>query len=319
MRAGVNADAARESIQLEQSVLDNPDSRVPVRTEESLWQFLADRTGDGNFGLHAAFNMEPGEFDVMDYAIRTSSTLRQAYENSRRYNRLLHDVAEFELTDDGETACLYHYFRDDPKGACWHAADFTLACAYLIGKVITEKPWIPNRVCFQHDEPSDLSAYKTVFPCALAFGCTCNQLEFDSAILDYPVVGSDPALNAVLTRHADELLLKLPDCKNLVEQVQIKLTGCLRHGDPSIELVAEQLHMTPRTLQRRLKESNTNYKQLVDAMRKAMADRYLRESKFGISEIAYLLGYSEPSAFHRAFKRWFGESPASFRQSTVAG
>ncbi len=317
MLAGVNADIARQAIHLEQTFLDNPDARIPIGSEELLWQFLADRSGDDYFGLHAALNLEPGEFDVMDFAIRTSTTLRQAFENAQRYNRLLHDVAEFELADDGKTGCLSHYFRDDPKGACIQAADFTLASAYAIGKVITEQPWVPVRVCFQHDQPADLSAYKTVFPCELAFNCTRNRLEFDSIILDYPVVDCDPALNAVLTRHADQLLIKLPECQHLIEQVRTQVAACLRHGEPSIEHVANGLHMTPRTLQRRLKESNTSYKQLLDTMRKALAERYLRESNFGVSEVAYLLGYSEPSAFHRAFRRWYGESPARFRQTTA--
>lgn len=313
--AGVDPDIAREAIHLEQSILDNPDARIPMELEVALWQVLAERSGDDCFGLHAALTMEPGEFDVMDYAIRTSSTLRQAFGNARRYNRLLHDVAEFELTDDGKIARFDHYFRNDPNGANWHAADFTLASVYAIGIGITGQQWVPKRVCFQHAEPAEIAPYKKVFPCLLEFNCERNCLIFDSAVLDFPVIGSDPALNTVLTRHADELLSKLPESDDVVDQVRTELANCLKHGDPTIEQIAENLHITPRTLQRRLKESGTTYKVLVDVMRKGLAARYLRESKFGVSEIAYLLGYSEPSAFHRAFQRWFSRSPGSFREA----
>lgn len=313
--AGVNPDIAREAIHLDQSTLDDPDARVPMVIEAALWEILAEQSGDDCFGLHAAFALEPGEFDVMDYAIRTSGTLRQALENARRYNRLLHDAAEFELIEEGSTASFYHYFRDNPKGANWHAADFTLASVYAIGMGITGKNWVPNCVSFQHAEPADLASYEQVFPCQLEFNCARNGLKFDVSILDYPVIGGDPALNKVLTRHADELLSKLPNSDDLVERVRRHLANSLQQGDPSIETIAEKLHLTPRTLQRRLSESSTSYKELVDSLRKELASRYLQESHLGVSEIAYLLGYSEPSAFHRAFKRWFGKSPTRYRQA----
>lgn len=315
--AGVDPDVARNAIHLDRVILNDPDARIPMEREVALWQVLAECSGDAYFGLHAGLTLEAGEFDVMDYAIRTSGTLRHAFENVRRYNRLLHDVAEFELTDNGTTARFEHYFRDDPKGASWHAADFTLSSVYAIGLGISGQHWEPKRVCFQHDEPADISPYKKVFPCALEFNCDRNCLEFDSAVLNYRVVGGDSALNAVLIRHAHELLSKLPASDNVVDQVRAELAICLRQGEPTIEQVAGKLHITPRMLQRRLNDSGDTYKALVDAMRKGLADRYLRESQFGVSEIAYLLGYSEPSAFHRAFKRWFKKSPAKFRQANA--
>ena len=117
----------------------------------------------------------------------------------------------------------------------------------------------------------------------------------------------------VLTRHADHLLSKLPKADKIVENAREKLVVCMRNGNPSIEALTEKLHITPRTLQRRFKEEGTSFKTLLNEMRKGLAARYLEEEKLGVSEIAYLLGYSEPSAFHRAFKRWFNVTPAEYR------
>jgi len=311
--AGIDPGVVCEAIHLDQATLDDPDARVSMEMEKALWAFLAEQSGDDCFGLHAALTLEPGEFDVMDYAIRTSQTLRQALENASRYNRLLHDVAEFELTDDGKAAHFYHYFRGDPKGASWHASDFTLASIYTTGLALTGKNWAPIKVGFQHAEPENLSEYKKVFPCKLEFNCARNVLEFDASVLDYPVLSSDPALNIVLTRHADDMLAKLPKADEIVEKVREQLVVNLREGDAGIEAIAEKLHITPRTLQRRLKEEGTSHKELSDEMRKGLAAHYLQDNKLGVSEIAYLLGYSEPSAFHRAFKRWFGTTPADYR------
>lgn len=313
-RVGVDPDIALKAIQMDPAILNDPDARIPMDREAALWQVLTRYSGDSCFGLHAALTLEAGEFDVLDYAVRTSGTLRQALENVRRYNRLLHDVAEFNLTDDGKTAQFEHYFRNDPKGANWQAADFTLASVYVVGEGLSREHWVPNRVCFQHDEPAEILPYKNIFPCALEFNCDRNCLEFDSAVLEYPVVEGDPALNTVLVRHANELMSKLPAFGDVVDQVRTELATCLRQGEPTIEQIAERMHTTPRTLQRRLRGAGTTYKALVDAMRKGLADRYLRESQLSVSEIAYLLGYSEPSAFHRAFRRWYKKSPADFRR-----
>ena len=143
---------------------------------------------------------QSAEFDVMDYAIRTCGTLRQALENTCRYNWSLHDVAEFELMDDGKTAYFDHYFKNDPKGTNWHAVDFTLASVYAIGLGITGRHWVPKQVCFQHDEPTDIALYQKVFPCMLKFNCERNRLVFESDLLEFPVVGSDQALNLFMTR-----------------------------------------------------------------------------------------------------------------------
>jgi len=307
--AGVDPAVAANAIHLNPELLGDANARVPMDMEIALWDFLVSRTGDEFFGLHAGEGLTPGEFDVMDYAIRTSQTLRQALENASRYNRLLHDEAIIELVVGEKTAVLKHYFRTDPQGANWQAADFTLASIVGVGRAITGKNWKVNKVCFQHAEPKDVTVYKQYFSAKLEFLCDCNSIEFNKAFLDTPIPKSDPALNLVLTRHADELLKNLPISSDIVERVREKLAKSLRGGNPGIDAIAESLNMTSRTLQRKLKESDTSHKELLDDMRKNLAKHYLENKNIGVSEVAYLLGYSEPSVFHRAFKRWFDLTP----------
>jgi len=311
--AGVDPEIAAHAIHLQPELLDDPNARVPMEMEIALWDYLVSRTGDTFFGLHAGAGLIPGEFDVMDYAIRTSRNLRGALENASRYNRLLHDEAIIELVVDEESALVKHYFRTAPHGANWQAADFTLASIVAIGRAITGKEWKVNKICFQHAEPDDVSEYEHYFSAKPQFLCDCNSIAFNKVFLDSPIPQSDPALNLVLTRHADELLNKLPKSSNIVERVREKLAKSLRGGNPGIDAISQSLNMTSRTLQRKLKESDTSHKELLDEMRKNLAKHYLQDKNIGISEVAYLLGYSEPSVFHRAFKRWFDITPAELR------
>ncbi len=312
-KIGVDPAAGLDAIHLEQDLLNDPDARVPLEMEVALWDFLANRSKDDFFGLHAGVEIIPGEFDVMDYAIRTSKTLQHAIENSSRYNRLLHDEAIIELEIGDKQAKIIHYFRTDPRGASWQAADFTLASIVAIGRSITGKQWKVNKICFQHAKPESISEYQQYFSCPLEFLCDKNSIEFDKKLLKTTIPDSNPALNLILRRHADEMLTNLPKAGNILVRVREQLANSLRGGDPNIESIATSLNMTPRTLQRQLKEMNTSYKALLDEMRKALALHYLQNKNIGVSETAYLLGYSEPSVFHRAFKRWFDMTPGEFR------
>jgi len=313
--SGVDSEVASRAIHLDPELLNDPNARVPMEMEIALWDFLVSRTGDKFFGLHAGAGLTPGEFDVMDYAIRTSPTLRHALENASRYNRLLHDEAIIELVVEENYAVVKHYFRTDPQGANWQAADFTMASIVGVGWAITGKDWKVEKIGFQHAEPEDISEYKNFFSAKLEFLCDCNSIMFNKKLLNTPIPQSDPALNQVLTRHADELLKKLPKSSDIVERVREKLALSLRGGNPGIDNLAESLNMTSRTLQRKLKESNTSHKELLDEMRKNLAKHYLENKAIGVSEVAYLLGYAEPSVFHRAFKRWFGITPTELRSN----
>jgi AraC-like DNA-binding protein len=146
------------------------------------------------------------------------------------------------------------------------------------------------------------------------FSAPSNRFTFASDLLTLPIAKADATLCAVLDRHAEELLAKYPPRDSLVEKVQSIIANEFRGGDPSLERVADQLGLTPRTLQRKLHELGTSHNELLDQMRRQLAMRYLREPEMAICEVAYLLGFSESSSFHRAFKRWTGVTPREFRE-----
>ncbi len=150
------------------------------------------------------------------------------------------------------------------------------------------------------------------------FGEENNEISLDTALLALPVHGADLRLGRLLDRYADEMLRKLPRAEGFVESVRRVIAETLRGGDPSIECVATCLGLSTRTLQRRLREAGTTHKQLLDQLRHVLALRYADTEGLSFGEVAFLLGFSEPSAFHRAFKRWTGVAPGEYRRKAPA-
>lgn len=190
----------------------------------------------------------------------------------------------------------------------------TFAALAVLGRRTTNVEWTARETRFQHPAPSDIREHERIFRCPVRFGAAANEFVFDSAYLTLPIVKADPSLCALLDRHAEGLLAKYPREDSLVERVRTILKDELNGGDASLESVARQLSLSERTLQRKLRALGTSHNELLDQMRKDLAVRYLREPEMAVCEVAYLLGFSESSAFHRAFKRWTGTSPNEFRR-----
>ncbi len=169
-------------------------------------------------------------------------------------------------------------------------------------------------VRFAHPAPDDTSELRRLFGCTLRFGHHRSELLFSGEILDMPHRQADPNLEAILEAQVVTMLQKLPKGEAATDAVRRCLGSELCNGQPTLEQVAPRLHMSPRTLHRRLAEEGTNFRRILTEVRREIAARHLEEGQIAISEIAFLLGFSDPSAFHRAFKRWTGHAPLAFRE-----
>lgn len=168
---------------------------------------------------------------------------------------------------------------------------------------------------FVHEQPARLDEYQRTFgPGRLRFGAQFNGFVFDARILDMSFCSADPELHAVLRRYADRLLAELPQTETFADKVARVVEPQLRHGEPTVGHAAQQLHMTRRTFTRRLEREGTTFTTILDETRKKLALGYIVEHHLGISEIAFLLGFSRTGAFFRAFKRWTGTTPREYRR-----
>jgi len=293
----------------------DPDARIALHTETLLWDEAARLTGDGVFGLHAAERLCPGAFDVIDYAVRTAPTLRAGLERLARYNRLVHDAAVFSLVRDGDHLRVEHSLQGVKQSR--HAAEFTLASTLVVGAQINDSPIWPTKVTFQHAAHAPMVEYLRLFGVPPSFSAPTNTLVFSLELLEQPLPKSDPLLSRVIERHAEALLVARPaPAETTAARVRRILCETMGKDDAAVTLTgaANRLRMSERSLQRRLAEEAQTFDVLLDELRHELAARYLADKKLAIAEVAFLLGYSEPSAFHRAFKRWTGKTPTQARE-----
>jgi AraC-like DNA-binding protein len=169
-------------------------------------------------------------------------------------------------------------------------------------------------VHFAHPEPASITEHLRVFGAPVLFGCPMTAFVIDRELLERQVPAADPRLYGILKRYLDRVLEEMPPEDDLIAAARRSIGELMRDGDPTLARVAKSLAMSPRTLERRLNERGLRFKALVADTRRRFAINYLRDPGHTLTEIAFLLGYSEVSAFNRAFKRWTGQSPMVYRR-----
>lgn len=298
----------------------DPDARIPLDIETRLWDEAAEAASDPDFGLHAAETLRPGAFAVLDYAVRTTKNLMQSLERLARYNRLVHDTATFTIRSTREQTLVEHALPYAHQSH--HAAEFTLASLVVLGSQLATEPLSPLHIGFRHSLESgrDLSEFRRVFGLCPQFGVATNRITLETSTLMRDLPHYDPVLSEIIASNAEALLAARPlHVDSLSGQLRQLLAANLA-ADPDVATlrgVAKRLRLSPRSLQRRLALEGTRFDVELDEVRRELAQRYLNNPRISIAEATYLLGYSEPSVFHRAHKRWTGITPGQTRRSAA--
>jgi AraC-like DNA-binding protein len=311
---GVQADALYRAVGMNSAVLHDPDARIPFAQIVSLYEQAAVLTGDNAFGLHVGEQVDATVFDVLGYSVINSPTFGDALDRVVRYNSIWTNGSCFTVESIDVQSRVVYVYLDESIRERRQDVEMTFAALAVLGRRATNVDWSANEIRFQHERPKDTTEHERIFRCPITFGAASNDFVFDSTYLSLPIVKADARLCALLDRHASELLVRFPREDSLVERVRALLKDELNGGDASLEIMAERLGMSARTLQRKLRASGTSHQELLDEMRRELALRYLKEPEMAVCEVAYLLGFSESSAFHRAFKRWTGTTPSEFRR-----
>ncbi|HZA49144.1 MAG TPA: AraC family transcriptional regulator [Myxococcaceae bacterium] len=293
-------------------------ARIPSSVVASAWEQAATETGDDHFGLHFAERAPFGAFDVVDYAIRSAPTFGEAILRRLRYQRLLQDCVVVELQLTADTARLVHRAEGCLRSAPRHAVEAALACFVVRGRHLTGVEFSPRQVTFLHPAPHSLEEHQRILRCPIRFDAAENALVLDRALLSLPNRTADPGLLAVLDRYAEEMLVALPPMESFLSRVRRLVANDLVGRPPPLATVARRLHMSPRTLQRRLGAAGTSFQALADEVRFDHALDLLADRRLPLAEIAFKLGFSGASAFHRAFRKWTGTTPLRHRASLSA-
>ncbi|WP_282338290.1 AraC family transcriptional regulator [Pseudomonas sp. PS02288] len=298
-----------------QALADNG-GRFPSEVHEILLAELAERSADPLFGLHAARFVQPGSWSVLGYITMNCATLGEAMARIVPYEKLVGDMGTSRIENDGGQIRLSWNCRHRHGEVRRHMVENVLASWLLYARWIADLQRSPSEVWFEHGQPAGTTQadYQAVFGCPVRFEQRCSALLVPCEYLGVPLRQADANLLRTLEAHALALMAELDVDEPLPLRVKNVLRQSLRDGMPSKERVAEKFHLSLRTLQRRLQEAGTSYQQVLDELRRELAERYLLGSDLPIQEIAVYLGFSEPRSFHRSFKAWTGHTPGEFRE-----
>jgi AraC-like DNA-binding protein len=307
-------DAFWRATDLTPEIVGDGDARISAAQFCVAWAEGMRLANNRQLALAIAKATPPGAFGIVEYVCRSAPTLGAALRQWVRYLNLLDDSVEVALIVDGDRACLRVIRESEAPAPPSHELCYALVTRYA--RELSTVPFRASVAELSHPAPGDVAPYRAWFDCPVVFGAEQTQLVMPAAALDASLVSSDPALLAILTRAADELVRKTPDDPLITSQVRRVLHEALRTDDAGVDTVAKKLGLTGRSLQRRLEEEGTTFNKLREQTRLDLAQRYLDEG-LAISEISFLLGFSEPSAFFRAFKRWTGETPLAHKRRAV--
>ena len=291
----------------------DPGLRIPAEKTGRILARAVELSGDEAFGLRSARVFQPSHFGALGYAWQASLTLRKGCERLERFVRVVNAGAKVRVEDrDG---CMVVSLSLEGSGASEAVRDDTaLAMVTRMCRMVVGNEFRLKAANFKRDQPLDPKPYFEFFGCELNFKQEQNQLLIPQALADKVLLGANPEL-ALLNDQVVTRRLALLDRNDIIARVQAALIEQLPTGDISDASVAESLHMSVRTMHRKLTEVDKNFRGLLVEMRRSLAEQYILDNSLTLTEVSMLLGFSEPSSFSRAFKNWTGKAPSEARQA----
>jgi AraC-like DNA-binding protein len=297
---------------LDYSALNDPDARFAQDGMTRLWQRAVEITGNPTIGLNLAKVMRPGAMHVVGYALMSSSTLRESFQRLVRYQRIIAEGADLQFGSTNCGALLTLAIHGDQLPPARQSADGSLASTLAFCRWLTGKPLVPIEVYFQGPPPADIEPYQAAFQAPLRFNAEYHGMLMRHVDMDIALPTANAELAQLHDRFAGDYLARFSDSR-VTHQARQVICRLLPQGEPRRETVAQSLHLSERSLQRRLDEEGTSFQQLLDDTRRTLAEQYLARADLALLEVAYLLGFADPSNFFRAFKRWFAMTPGEYR------
>ena len=274
------------------------------------------------FSVRVGQQMKMEDYGVLGLSWKTCSWAGEIFDRSERYFKLLSNTYFFRVEQQpagasgGEDVSFIYLERDAYRRGVALSNEATFSATVVVLKAITESNISPVKVSFKHKPPAPLYSYQPVFQCPVLFGQSHNYIAYTRADLTMRTAKADESINKFLLERVAEAEEGIKtSASQIALDVEILIKDALPSGIPSIGQVGQHMGMSSRTLNRRLSENGFTFRELVKKTQKGIAEKMLRNGSNSIGEIAFKTGFSEQSAFNRAFKRWTGQSPLEFRNS----
>jgi AraC-like DNA-binding protein len=311
---GVDVETVIHTVGIDASQLKHPDSRIPIRQIQAIWRELSVLTDANRVSLRLGELINPTAVGVLAYVMMHSPTLGRAIEQLCRYQDIVCDGTRLQIRPEGKQVALV--LQITSPDICYPAFVYNseLSIYLAAARALTGVEIRPEAVRLAYPQPADSYEHERAFAAAqLTFDAPETALVLPASVLDVPVLNASPGMLSLFEQHADALLSRL-NTPSLAGRVRNEIIAVMKREEPTLTAVADRLAMGVRTLQGHLRSEGLSYQLLLDEVRKELALRHLREPYLSTTDIAYLLGYAEPSVFFRSFKKWTGQTPGAYRQ-----
>ncbi len=297
-----------------------PDEQMPVSRYFDVWRRTMALVDDPAFPLRAAAAFQLEDHEVFGFLALSCETLGQAYDRTAAYRGLYCVGARWELSVEPDVTRLVWYpWPGDPVDTGFRAAmDYAVADMEKAIRRLGRGNPRPAAVHLVHAAPRDPSPFERYYGVMPTFGSRLYELVYPKGLRDMPVATFNSRLRDYFDQECRRIIESRAPGQSMVEQVRRVLVAAMDGGDVSQESVAKKLGLSSRSMQRRLAEEGTRYNDVLADIRAEFAKRYLARGSVSASEVAYLLGFTEPPAFFKAFKRWTGMTPREFQQGAAA-
>ncbi len=313
-RSGVGAEAVLEAAGLDEWALNEAMARISHRDEARFILEAMRISGRADLGLRIGSEAPTNLLHVLGPLLLSVGSMRQAAGLFLRYAPLLIEGARYELIERGPTVTVrYTNPHEDPNHSRF-CAELNIGFIFRICQRFVGEEAFADVVRFAHERPPYADAYSEIFRCPVEFGCAANEILAESRLLDVQLVPPDDSLRALLEQRADELLAKVGSEITLDARLLELLARERNLSRANVSTIPARLGVGMKTLQRRLSEVGLSFSELVEREQQRRAFAALAGTSIGIKEIAQMVGFSDSTTFHRAFKRWTGKTPAEYRR-----
>jgi len=307
---GVDGNTILRQAGIEHTLRNDPLDRLPHTVITKLFKLSVEATNNPYFGLTVGPFMQPANIHALGYSLMSSDTLLDFCKRLVRYYKLLSQTVYYFIEEDEDEIRMVGQLLVD---ICDETQDAYLSFLIHFMRILHTPDFAPLRIEFNRPEPKQgPGPFVDFFNAPVEFGCEEIILHFDRKDLIVPLKGASPELAQSNDNIVVDYLARL-ERNDIISQVESKLIKCMASGHVTKEVVAKQLNMSPSTLKLRLAQQGTGFQEILDNARKNLSLSYISQNDISISEIAYLLGFTETSSFSRAFKRWTGQSPSQYQ------
>ena len=278
-----------------------------------LWHHAIVQSQSDDFGLRMGSTMTPAHLNIVSYIVLNSPTLLEGLNKAQRYYRLISDGGALSVQIQQGGALLIYQPKPEHKAFHEQQLHAAITTLHTVLKWALGQQYQPLKISLSQNSPSNADRlFSPYFDCPVIFSQPYNAIHIDQQLFELQQL-NDKGLGALHEEFAERLLKTLSQA-SWQQRVKPLVESCLSQGEISRDWVAKQLNVSARTLQRRLGEEGCQFQDIVDALRKERAIDYLTQPELSQEDIASLLGYAEPSAFYRAFKRWTGKTPKEYQR-----